>query len=209
MLRGRRALAYRAPTPAATSAPHPSEPMPPMPPKMPSTAPIQTERLLLRELTPDDAGFVLELLNEPSFIANIGDRGVRDLDGAVRYILDGPSQSYARNGYGLWRVELRDSGEVIGMCGLLRRETLPDPDLGYAFLPRHWSRGYALESGEAVLRHAREALALSRVLAITDPDNQPSIKVLERLGLRFEGMVRMSEDAKELRLFSTAPAAAG
>ncbi|MGO4780208.1 GNAT family N-acetyltransferase, partial [Lysobacter sp. 2RAB21] len=82
--------------------------------------PIQTDRLVLNELTADDAGFILELLNEPSFIDNIGDRGVRDLDGAVRYILDGPVQSYARNGYGLWRVDLRDSGEAIGMCGLLK-----------------------------------------------------------------------------------------
>jgi RimJ/RimL family protein N-acetyltransferase len=165
--------------------------------------PIQTDRLVLNELTADDAGFILELLNEPSFIDNIGDRGVRDLDGAVRYILDGPVQSYARNGYGLWRVDLRDSGEAIGMCGLLKRDTLPDPDLGYAFLPRHWSRGYAAESGTAVLQHARDALALPRVLAITDPDNQSSIKVLQRLGLRFERMVRIGEE--DLRLFSTEP----
>ncbi|MGH8081713.1 MAG: GNAT family N-acetyltransferase, partial [Lysobacter sp.] len=143
---------------------------------------IQTERLLLSELMPEDAGFILELLNEPSFIDNIGDRGVRDLDSAVRYILDGPVQSYALNGYGLWRVDLRDSGEALGMCGLLKRDTLPDPDLGYAFLPRHWSRGYAVEAGTAVLRHARETLALPRVLAITDPDNQSSMKVLQRLG---------------------------
>jgi RimJ/RimL family protein N-acetyltransferase len=162
--------------------------------------PIQTERLVLSELTPDDAGFILELLNEPSFIDNIGDRGVRDLDSAVRYILDGPTQSHARHGYGLLRVNLRDGGEAIGMCGLLKRDTLPDPDLGYAFLPRHWSRGYAVESASAVLQHARDALTLPRVLAITDPDNQSSIKVLERLGLQFERMVRMGEE--DLRLFS-------
>lgn len=167
---------------------------------------IQTERLLLSELTPDDAGFILELLNEPSFIDNIGDRGVRDLDGAVRYILGGPMQSYARHGYGLWRVDLRDTGEAIGMCGLLKRDTLPDADLGYAFLPRHWSRGYAVEAGAAALRHAREALGLPRVLAITDPDNESSIKVLQRLGLGFERMVRLGED--DLRLFSTDAATA-
>ncbi|MGO1069810.1 GNAT family N-acetyltransferase [Lysobacter sp. CA199] len=167
---------------------------------------IQTERLLLCELTPEDAGFILELLNEPSFIDNIGDRGVRDLDGAVRYILDGPVLSYARNGYGLWRVDLRESGEAIGLCGLLKRDTLPDPDLGYAFLPRYWSRGYAVEAGTAALRYGRETLALPRVLAITDPDNQPSMKVLERLGLSFERMVRLGEE--DLRLFSTAVDAA-
>lgn len=162
---------------------------------------IQTERLLLSELTPDDAGFILQLLNEPSFIDNIGDRGVRDLDSAVRYILDGPVQSYARNNFGLMRVSLRDSGESIGMCGLLKRDTLPDADLGYAFLPRHWSRGYAIESGSAMLRHAREVLALPRVLGIVDPANQSSIKVLERLGLRFERELRMGEE--DLHVFTT------
>lgn len=166
---------------------------------------IQTERLLLSELTPDDAGFILQLLNEPSFLDNIGDRGVRDLDGAVRYILDGPVNSYARYGHGLLRVSLRDSGEPIGMCGLLKRDALPDADLGYAFLPRHWSRGYAIESGTAVLRHAREVLALPRVLGLVDPANQPSIKVLERLGLRFERELRMGEE--DLHVFTTEAAA--
>jgi RimJ/RimL family protein N-acetyltransferase len=166
---------------------------------------IQTERLLLSELTPDDAGFILQLLNEPSFLDNIGDRGVRDLDGAVRYILDGPVNSYARYGHGLVRVSLRGSGEPIGGCGRLKRDTLPDADLGYAFLPRHWSRGYAIESGTAVLRHAREVLALPRVLGLVDPANQPSIKVLERLGLRFERELRMGEE--DLHVFTTEAAA--
>lgn len=163
---------------------------------------IQTERLLLSELTPDDAGFILALLNEPSFIANIGDRGVHDLDSAVRYILDGPVLSHARNGHGLLKVSLLDGGEAIGMCGLLKRDSLPDPDLGYAFFPRHWSRGYAIESGTAVLRHARETLALPRVLGLVDPANQASIKVLERLGLRFERELRQGED--DLHVFTSA-----
>ncbi len=167
---------------------------------------IQTERLTLSELTADDAGFILELLNEPGFLGGIGDRGVRDIDTAVRYILDGPAASYARHGYGLWRVELRETGEPIGMSGLLRRDTLPEADLGYAFLQRHWSRGYAVEAGAAVLRHALQALALPRVLAIVNPDNDASIKVLERLGMRYQRMIRLGEDTRELRLFATAEA---
>ncbi|MEH6413956.1 GNAT family N-acetyltransferase [Pseudomonas sp. CGJS7] len=166
---------------------------------------IQTERLLLSELTPEDAAFILELLTEPSFLANIGDRGVRDLDTAVGYIQDGPVQSYARHGYGLWRVNLRDSGEAIGLCGLLKRDTLPDPDLGYAFLPRHWSRGYAVEAGAAALDYGLKTLALPRVLAITNPDNLASIKVLSRLGLGFQRMIRIGDN--DLRLFSTDTAA--
>lgn len=166
---------------------------------------IQTERLLLSELTPDDAGFILELLNEPSFLENIGDRGVHDLDSAVRYILDGPVRSHAANGYGLLKVSLRESGEAIGMCGLVKRDSLPDPDLGYALLPRHWARGYAIEAGAAVLAHARETLALPRVLGIVLPANQASVRVLERLGLRFERELRVGKD--DLHVFTSAVAA--
>lgn len=167
---------------------------------------IHTERLILREFTDGDAGFVLELLNEPGFLGGIGDRGVRDLDGALRYLHDGPAASYARHGFGLWRVELRDSGEAIGTCGLLRRDTLPEADLGYAFLQRHWQRGYAVEAGAAVLRYARETLALPRVLAIVNPDNAASIKVLERLGMRDQGTIRHGADNRDLRLFATVAA---
>lgn len=164
---------------------------------------IDTERLTIRELTAGDAGFILELLNEPGFLGGIGDRGVRDLDGALRYIQDGPAASYARHGYGLWRVELRDSGEPVGMCGLLRRDTLPEPDLGYAFLQRHWQRGYAVEAGAAVLRYARETLALPRVLAIVNPDNAASVKVLERLGMQAQGTIRLGAENRDVRLFAT------
>lgn len=164
---------------------------------------IHTERLTIRELTAGDAGFILELLNEPGFLGGIGDRGVRDLDGALRYIQDGPAASYARHGYGLWRVELRDSGEPIGTCGLLRRDTLPEADLGYAFLQRHWQRGYAVEAGAAVLRYAREALALPRVLAIVNPDNAASVKVLERLGMQAQGTIRLASENRDVRLFAT------
>lgn len=164
---------------------------------------IQTERLTLCELDAGDAGFILELLNEPGFLGGIGDRGVRDLDGALRYIQDGPAASYARHGYGLWRVELRDGGEPIGICGLLRRDTLPDPDLGYAFLQRHWQRGYAVEAGDAVLRYARDALALPQVLAIVSPGNAASIKVLERLGMHAQGTIRLASENRDVRLFAT------
>ncbi|QWP77441.1 GNAT family N-acetyltransferase [Lysobacter sp. K5869] len=167
---------------------------------------IQTERLTLRELAAGDAGFILELLNEPGFLGGIGDRGVRDLDGALRYIQDGPAASYARHGYGLWRVELRDGGEPIGICGLLRRDTLPEPDLGYAFLQRHWQRGYAVEAGEAVLRYARDALALPQVLAIVSPGNAASIKVLERLGMHAQGTIRLASENRDVRLFATVAA---
>jgi RimJ/RimL family protein N-acetyltransferase len=166
---------------------------------------IETERLHLRQLNAGDAPFMLELLNEPSFIRNIGDRGVRNVEDAAGYILRGPVDSYARHGFGLWLVELKESGTPAGICGLVRRDALPDPDIGYAFLPRFRSRGYAREAAAATLGYAFDALKLERVLAITNPDNSGSIKVLEKIGLKFERRVRLSEDAPEVMLFASGP----
>lgn len=161
---------------------------------------LQTERLRVREIEERDAPFILELLTDPSFLANIGDRGVRDLCSAVDYIHNGPRASYARNGFGLWLVELKEARESIGLSGVLRRDTLPHPDIGYAFLPRHWSRGYAVEACTAVRDHAMHTLGLQRLLAIVSPGNAASVKVLERIGLRFEETVRMGEE--DLQLFA-------
>lgn len=147
-----------------------------------SLLPLRTERLVLRELDDADAPFLLELLNEPAFIANIADRGVRNIDDALAYLRAGPQASYAKHGYGLWRIALADTDEVIGMCGILKRDTLPDPDLGYALLSRHEGNGYAIEAAAATLRAAREYLGIGRVLAITHPDNAGSIRLLRKLG---------------------------
>jgi ribosomal-protein-alanine N-acetyltransferase len=163
---------------------------------------LETIRLRLRRLTHDDAEFILRLLNEPSFIRNIGDRGVRSLDDARSYITNGPVASYEKHGFGLWLVETRDSGAAVGICGLLKRDALEDVDLGYALVPEHWSRGYALEAASAVMAYAGEGLGLRRVVAITDAENQGSIRLLEKLGFRDEGMVRLSDDAPELKLFA-------
>lgn len=164
---------------------------------------IETGRLRLREFTPEDAAFVLRLLNEPSFLRYIGDRGVRSLDDAKRYIADGPVAGYERFGYGLMRVERKSDGATVGMCGVLKRDALPDPDIGFSFLPEHWSQGYALESARAVMRHARESLGLGRIVAITTQDNEPSMRLLEKLGFRFERMLPMGDE--ELQLFASAP----
>ena len=173
----------------------------------PLAAHLETERLVLRRLSRGDAPFLLELLNEPSFLRYIGDKGVRTPDDARRYIEAGPLASYERFGFGLLRVELKESGEPIGMCGLLKRDALPDVDVGFAFLPRFWSKGYAFESASAVLAHARDALGLRRVLAITSPDNEASIRLLGKLGFRFERMTRVPEDGPEVKLFGLAGSA--
>jgi ribosomal-protein-alanine N-acetyltransferase len=164
---------------------------------------IETERLLLHEFTAGDAPFVLRLVNEPAFLRYIGDRGVRNLEDARRYIEDGPVAGYARHGHGLMRVVRKADGAGIGMCGVLKRDSLPDPDIGFTFFPAYWSQGYALESARAVMAHARDALGLGRILAITTKDNEPSIRLLGKIGFRFDRLVQMGEE--ELRLFVSDP----
>jgi RimJ/RimL family protein N-acetyltransferase len=161
---------------------------------------IQTPRVDLRELDLDDAEYILELLNEPGFIRFIGDKGVRTLADARDYLLQGPMDSYVRNGFGLFAACLRN-GTPIGMCGLVKREGLDDPDVGFAFLSRFWSKGYAVESAGAVLAYAIEALHLRRIVAITSPDNWSSIAVLEKIGFKFERMIRLVDHSPELKLF--------
>jgi len=154
---------------------------------------LETERLLLRPITTDDAPFVLTLLNEPSFLRFIGDKKVRNLEDARQYLLNGPIASYERHGFGLLLVSLKDSNTPAGMCGLLKREELPDPDIGFAFLPAYWNKGLAFEAATAVMNDARERLKLTKILAIVSPDNDASIKLLERLGLSFQ---RIKDDVK-------------
>lgn len=162
---------------------------------------INTERLALRQFDLSDADFILALLNEPSFIQNIGDRGVRTLADAEKYLENGPISSYAKNGFGLLAVTLTETGETIGMCGLIKRDTLEDVDIGYAFLPRFWSKGYAIEAAQGVMKFAKEVVGLKRVVAIVDPANDGSIRVLEKLGMTFEKMVKLSADDIDLKLF--------
>lgn len=163
---------------------------------------LETDRLILRPMTEDDAEFILELLNDPSFIRNIGDRKVRSLEGAKVYISKGPIASYDRNGFGLMTVTLKETGESMGMCGLIKREMLEDVDIGYAFLPQYWSKGYAVEAALAVKQFARDTVGLKRLVAITNPDNDASIRVLKKIGMRFVKMVKSLDDPLELKLFS-------
>ncbi len=166
---------------------------------------LTTERLVLARFAESDAEFIFQLVNEPSFLRYIGDRGVHSVKDAREYILSGPMSGYIRYGYGLLRVVRKADNATIGMCGVLKRDTLPDPDLGFSFLPAYWSQGYALESASAVMQHAREELRLGRILAITTSDNEPSIRLLGKLGFRFDRMIRIGDDPTELRMFVSQP----
>lgn len=165
---------------------------------------ISSRRLIIRPITLDDAPFILTLLNEPSFLRYIGDKQVRTVEDARQYILNGPVASYERHGFGLYLMELRESQTPIGMCGILKREELPDPDIGFALLPDFWNMGLAFEAATAVLDDARQRLKLARILAITSLDNEASINLLERLGFRFERVLELSADREPVKLFVNA-----
>lgn len=155
---------------------------------------LETPRLRLLELEHEDAGFVVELLNTDGFLRHIGDRGVRTAADALRYIDEGPRASYASHGHGLWKLVSKTDGLAVGMCGLLRRDALPHPDIGYALLPQFEGQGLASEAGAAVLRHGFEHLGMKRILAMISPGNAGSARVLEKLGLRPQGKQTFADE---------------
>jgi len=164
---------------------------------------LETERLILREVDKDDDAFMLDLLNQPSFIKYIGDRNVRNLEQSRDFIENRYRASYRDNGFGLYAVELKENQTPIGICGFVRRDTLPDADIGFAFLPQFERKGYAFESAAAIMDYGRKVLGLKRVLAITSVDNESSGKLLSKLGFKFDGIVTLGNDTEEIKLFSS------
>lgn len=167
-----------------------------------SLAVIATERLILRRLDLDDAAFIFELVNDPDWLRHIGDKGVRSLDDARDYLRKGPLEMYAQHGFGLFGVELRETGALIGMCGLIKRDSLDDVDIGFAYLPAYRAQGFAREAAAATLDYAKDVVKLARVVAIVSPANHASARLLERVGLRFEYALRPADDADPVDLFA-------
>ncbi len=163
---------------------------------------LESERLALRRLTPEDAPFILELLNDPLFLRFVGDKGVRTLAEARRYLEEGPLASYAQHGFGLFLVTLKDGGAPIGMCGLLKREVLEDVDVGFAYRPEFGGRGYATEAARATLHYGLTVLGLKRIVAITAPDNEGSMSVLRKIGLRYEKTLKLPAYKTDSLLFT-------
>lgn len=162
---------------------------------------IETERLVLRRFTIDDAVFFMALLNDAAWIRYIGDRHVHSIAAAQAYLAKTYLAQYEKNGFGLYLTALKD-GTPIGMCGLIKRDGLDDVDIGFAFLPAYRGCGYALEATRASLDYGRRILKKKRVVAITLPENTPSVALLEKLGLQFERLIRLRDDADELALYA-------
>ncbi|MFT5285051.1 MAG: RimJ/RimL family protein N-acetyltransferase [Planctomycetota bacterium] len=161
----------------------------------------ETDRLRLRWATRDDAAFIFKLVTEPAWGEHIGKSKVATIEQAAGYIERALIAMYEEAGFGLYLVELKQTGEALGICGLIRRETLEDVDLGFALLEEHWGKGYAFEAGRATLDVARMQFDLKRVVAITSLTNQPSIALLEKLGFNFEKKIQFNPDDAELMLF--------
>ncbi len=163
---------------------------------------LSTERLSLREFTLQDTAFIIKLLNSPGWLQFIGDRDVHSEEDAKKYLLNGPLKSYKENGFGLSMVTLKENELPIGMCGLLKRDTLEHPDLGFAFLPQFGGHGYAFEIAHALLAFAKNKWGIQKISAITLPDNSKSIRLLEKLGFQFESKFRLAPDKEELHLYN-------
>lgn len=162
---------------------------------------FETSNLLVREFILDDAPFIIELLNSPGWLQYIGDRNIKSIENAETYLLNGPLESYKKNGFGLWNVISKETGTAIGMCGLIKRDTLDFPDIGFAFLPTFAGKGYGYEVAKAALDYGIAILGMNKVLAITLPENTASVKLLQKLGLVFEKEIQMGDEM--LMLFST------
>lgn len=161
----------------------------------------ETGRLRIRRFDENDAPFIRRLLNTPGWLANIGDRGIKTEQDALNYLKEVTLTAYTNHGYGTYLVEITETGEPAGMTGILRRNTLPGPDLGFAFLPEYAGKGYAHEAALAILDHAEKDLKITELYAITLPSNNPSIKLLEKLGFEMQKMIRLGNDPEELRLY--------
>lgn len=176
---------------------------------MHDTFTLDTPRLCLRRLTTEDAPFILALYNDPDFIRNIADRGLRTIDDARTFIARGPRAAYANVGYGLLAVIHKATATPIGVCGLVKRDELPDSDIGFALLPAWRGCGYAREAAQAVVSFARDSLQLPTLLGIALPANTPSIHVLEAIGMRFERSLPWPSDGSTLNVYSIELGASG
>jgi RimJ/RimL family protein N-acetyltransferase len=162
----------------------------------------ETARLILRWLSLDDDAFVLELVNDPAWLRYIGDRGVRTLADARNYIVNGPVDMYHRLGFGLFLTERKTDGAAVGLCGLIKRDTLDHVDLGFAFLPQFLRNGYAFEAASAVMEFGKNTIRLSRIVAITSPANDASVRLLEKLGMTFEKRITLTAEGNDVMLYA-------
>ena len=165
---------------------------------------IETERLRLRPVTVDDTELMLAIWNDPAFIRNVSDRGIRTVEQARDAIESGAQKLFEDYGYGPYCMSLKSDGTMIGICGLFKRDNLEDPDIGFGVLPDYCGKGYAGEAAAAVVNFARNELGITTLTAIVSPTNAPSIGLIKKLGLTFDQMITMPGDDDAICLYSKA-----
>ncbi|MGV3656775.1 MAG: GNAT family N-acetyltransferase [Chitinophagaceae bacterium] len=163
---------------------------------------LESERLLLREFSLEDAPFIIELLNSPGWIKYIGERQVKTNEQAAAYLQNGPLKSYQQNGYGFYMVQLKTDGTPVGMCGLIKRPFLPHPDIGFAFLPAYNGKGYAYEIASATAAFAKTTLQIEQLAAIVMAENESSIRLLQKLHFQFHSTITYPDTGEDLLLYT-------
>ena len=162
---------------------------------------LETERLSLRWLTLDDADLLLAVWNDPAFVRHVGDRGIRTIEETRSAMQEGAFHLYETYGYGPYRIALKDTDVAVGLCGLFRRDNLEIADIGYAVLPEHCGKGYAHEASMAVIDYARDVLGMQQLCSIVSPNNDASVHLIRKLGLRFERMHRLPDEEEDVCLY--------
>lgn len=163
---------------------------------------LTTKRLVIRKITLNDAPFILELINDKDWISNIGDRNVKTIEEAEAYISETFLKTYQESSFGFYGVAIKNSGQLIGTVGLIDREGIDHVDVGYGLLPAYRGKGYAIEATKAMYNYGYDTLSIDKIVAIVNPDNDDSIKLLKKLGLTFEKMVKLPDEEKDIKLFS-------
>lgn len=161
----------------------------------------ETERLLLRPTSKDDADLILKLFNTPKWLKNIGDRNVNNLAQARKYIEEKMLPQLYTHGYSNYTVIRKADNRKIGCCGLYDREGLEGIDIGFAFLPAYEGKGYAFESAKKVLKIAYRNFGIKRISAVTAKSNRDSQKLISKLGLTYQKMIFLPNDDEELMYF--------
>ncbi|MBV6324830.1 GNAT family N-acetyltransferase [Duganella violaceipulchra] len=163
---------------------------------------LDTERLTLRTIGVDDAAFYYELVNDPTWLEFIGDKGIRSIEGARDAILEGPCAMQERLGHSLYVMERKSDGVALGLCGLIKRDGLDDVDIGYAIRPAWFGQGYTYEAAVAVVAYARDQLRMKRLLGLTAPANLNSIRLLQKLGLAFVELRNLPPHERPTNIYS-------
>jgi len=163
----------------------------------------ETDRLLLSKITIDDAPFILELVNTPDWIKYIGDRNIKTVEQAETHIKNNQLKCYETHGFGYYKLQVKaENLKTIGTSGLLRRDNLEHVDIGFSFIPDYHGKGYGFEAASEIMKLAKDKFNIKTLCAITLPINQPSINLLEKLGLSYQKTVKPFEDDEELLLFA-------